>query len=232
MTRQSNRRLLLLNIFQLIGDEYPLNQELKPILDRVPLGRQQLRIRSHHINANYYFLSRLVRFVLGLFPLSSIRNFSGLSRYRLWMSGPTAPQITAFHRRVQREEAVVSTELLECVMWFSGWIERFLVTWKVSSSYFLAFQVIWAFLHGLDRRNLKTRIIPLLADPLNYTIQLPLQSIQTSFPILHHKIDEYQYGSSRSTQSMRNSLSITTIHAPEFFHLGSLDVQIPVAGSL
>ena len=74
----------------------------------------------------------------------------------------------------QREDAVASTEFLEGIMWFSGWIERFLVACIVSFSYVLAFQLIWTFFPSLDWRNLKTCIIPLLPDPLNHTIQLAI----------------------------------------------------------
>jgi hypothetical protein len=45
-------------------------------------------------------------------------------------------------------------------------------------------------------------------------------------------IDEYQYGIDSSRLKVvpyRISLSIAITHAPDFFHLGSLDVQIPVA---
>ena len=88
--RQSKRRLLLLfNIFQLIGDEYPLNQDLKPILDRVLLTYYNYAFGAITSTPTIIFclnIRSFVRFLLSLFPLSSIRTFLW-PKYRLRMSG-------------------------------------------------------------------------------------------------------------------------------------------------
>ena len=119
-------------------------------------------------------------------------------------------------------------------MWFSGWIERFLVAWKVSSSYFLAFQVIWPFFHFRLKKHQNTynpiasgssqlyHSAAITANPYlasyDWRISIWLDSI---YPLPPHQ--------DLKAMPDRISRSITITHAPDFSHLGSLDVQIPVA---
>ena len=105
--RQSKRRLLLLNI---LGDDYPLNQDLKPILDRVPLGLRQPRIRALFNHASPQPIEMLSPNIYAIAPHQDLK-------YRLPLSLPHA--YVVFFRFFERwfEVEVMSIWLLRRVCW-------------------------------------------------------------------------------------------------------------------